>query len=189
MHAPDVIGLFVGPLNRLELRYMATGGVATILYSEPRLTHDIDLVLALAAGDAERLHDAFDEAEFYVPPLEVLRLESQRARHGHFNLYHHETAFRADFYLVGEDPLNQEAMARRRRMDTASGPIWVAPPEYVIARKLQYRRDGGSDRHLRDVRAIVAHVGNALDREALHTLIDQLGVRAQWDEVERSRRG
>jgi len=28
-------------------------------------------------------------------------------------------------------------------------PIWVAPPEYVILRKLEYFREGKSEKHLR----------------------------------------
>ena len=41
----DSLRRIVGVLNRLSVRYHLTGGAATIAYSEPRLTQDIDLVL------------------------------------------------------------------------------------------------------------------------------------------------
>ncbi len=49
MPAPDLLGLFIGPINRLGLEYMVTGAVAAIVYGEPRLTHDIDVVAAQVA--------------------------------------------------------------------------------------------------------------------------------------------
>ena len=47
---------------------MVTGAVAAIVYGEPRLTHDIDVVVALRADDAPRLAAAFPAPDFYVPP-------------------------------------------------------------------------------------------------------------------------
>ena len=57
--APDLVSLFVEPLNNLSVTYMVTGAVAAIVYGEPRLTNDIDLVIKLSDDDAKRLHDAF----------------------------------------------------------------------------------------------------------------------------------
>jgi hypothetical protein len=44
---PDLVGLFVAPLESLGLDYMITGGVASVIYGDPRFTRDIDLVLEL----------------------------------------------------------------------------------------------------------------------------------------------
>lgn len=86
-------------------------------------------------------------------------------------------------YLAGDDPSNDAALAARRRVDAGAGDVWVAPPEYVIAHKLTCRRDGGSDRHVRDVRAMLAVSDALIDRALLAELVDRPGVRAQWDEV------
>ena len=45
MHAPNLFHIFINPLNHLDIRYVVTGAVAAIIYGEPRLTHDIDLVV------------------------------------------------------------------------------------------------------------------------------------------------
>jgi hypothetical protein len=47
MSLPDLIGRFVGPLARLDVPYMVIGGVAAIVYSEPRYTQDLDLLMRL----------------------------------------------------------------------------------------------------------------------------------------------
>jgi hypothetical protein len=60
--------------------------------------------------------------------------------------------------------------------------MWVAPPEYVILRKLEFWREGGSEKHLRDVRAMVA-AGLPLDRAFLDTELRQRGLEAAWGRV------
>jgi hypothetical protein len=47
----DLITIFVNRLNKVKVRYMATGSVACTIYGEPRLTHDIDLVVELNPQD------------------------------------------------------------------------------------------------------------------------------------------
>jgi hypothetical protein len=42
MPEPKLYQIFVSNFNRLGIRYMVTGAVASIVYGEPRLTNDID---------------------------------------------------------------------------------------------------------------------------------------------------
>ena len=79
-----------------------------------------------------------------------------------FNLIHHQSQFKADIYLAARDPLHSWALEHRRRIDLAGAGAWIAPPEYVILRKLEFLREGGSDKHLRDIRFILA--ATPLDR-------------------------
>lgn len=47
MPDPDLLTLFVRPLEELGIRYMVSGSVASTLFGEPRMTHDVDLVAFL----------------------------------------------------------------------------------------------------------------------------------------------
>lgn len=50
-------------------------------------------------------------------------------------------------------------------------------------RKLAWFREGGPQKHLRDIRGILALLGadaTSLDHVALHRWIDTLGLAAQW---------
>src|SRR5262245_37113872 len=106
MPEPELSLLFVRPLNQLGIRYVVSGGVAAILYGEPRLTHDVDFVVCLRPGDIPGLCQAFPAPEFYVPPLDVIALEVAREQRGHFNIIHSDTGFKADFYTSGRDPFH-----------------------------------------------------------------------------------
>lgn len=184
MTDPDLISLFVQPLNRLRIPYLVTGGVAAVIYGEPRLTRDIDLVLDLRAGDAPRLAGAWSTGDFYVPPVEVMAEEAARPAHGHFNIMHHETAFRADVYCVGsEDEFGAWALHHACRMQIGGDEVAVAPVEYVIVKKLQYFVMGGSDRHLRDIRAMLRLSDDQVNQAELERWLDQLDLRRVWNDV------
>lgn len=145
------MALFVAPLEGAGIRYMVTGGVASVVYGEPRFTRDVDLVVELNSGSARQFMDVFAGGDFYVPPEEAVLKEVRRGDGGHFNVIHRDTALRADVYLAGDDPFHVWALERRRRIEVEGLAISLAPLEYVVVRKLEYFRASGSDRHLRDV--------------------------------------
>ena len=179
----DVLELFVPPLNALGVRYAVTGGVATIVYSAPRLTNDIDVLVELPSARVGPLLDAFATDEFYVPPRAVADEEARRPHGGHFNVIHVPSAQKADFYPAGDDPLIASALADRRRHLVAGRELWVAPPEYVILSKLDWYHSSRSDRHLRDVRAILEFAGPALDVAKLGSLVAARGLEAELEKA------
>lgn len=177
MTDPDLISLFVAPIEGLGLEYMITGGVASVIYGDPRFTRDIDLILDLREADAPFLLDAFSSDDFYRPPLDTVKEEIRRPRHGHFNIIHRDTALRADVYLLGEDPIHAWAFGRRVRIPLEDDiAIWLAPPEYVVVRKLQYYKESGSDRHLRDVSAMLEISEEQIDTQEVEGWAARLGL-------------
>ena len=183
MAQPDFFSFFLHPLNSIRVPYMITGAVASTIYGEPRLTQDIDLVLDLDGRGVPRLMAAFPADRYYVPPDEALEEEVGRPSGGHFNLLHLETGLRADCYLAGEDEFSRWGL-EHRRVDTVAGePISIAPPEYVIVRKLEYRHQGAGEHHLDDV-AKMLRISRALIHQAtLDGWIARAGVAREWREV------
>lgn len=178
MNDPDLIGLFVEPLDAIGVSCMITGGVASVIYGDPRFTRAVDLVMELGPSDIYTLVSKFDPAVFYVPPTEALEEEAGRTDGGHFNIIHHDPALRADVYLAGDDPFIAWAFERRVRLQVDGSEIWVAPIEYVILRKLEYYEESGSDRHLRDVAMMLRFSGGAVDSTSLAEWSTRLGLEA-----------
>lgn len=184
----NVFLLFVRRLNGLGIRYMVTGSVASIAYGEARLTHDVDVVVEIPREDADRLAAAFPDSEFYLPPPEVIRIEVTRAQRGHFNIIHHETGFKADLYPCGRDRLSAWGLQHARRIMVEDCEVWFAPPEYVILRKLEFYREGGSEKHLRDIEGILAVSGDSVNADEIEKRADLLGIRAEWGKLRARRR-
>lgn len=182
MPAPDELSLFVDRLEAIGAPYMVTGATAAILYGQPRVTNDLDVVLSLDDAGRVAMLRAFPESEFYVPPESVIRTEQARTQRGHFNLIHHESGYKADIYLTGADPLHAWALPLRRRLPwNDNAEMAVAPPEYVVLRKLEYYREGRSAKHPTDIRAIREVTG--VNEEMLAPWIERMGLGSLWQEL------
>jgi hypothetical protein len=182
MPAPDELNLFAERLEEVGAPYMITGATAAILYGQPRVTNDLDVVVSLDDTARIALLKAFPEAEFYVPPESVIRTEQARAHRGHFNLIHLESGFKADIYLAGTDPLHAWALPKRRRIQWANDrEISVAPPEYVVVRKLEFYREGNSSKHLADIQAIRSITG--VDEAELKPWLERMGLATLWNQI------
>ena len=175
--------IFLGRLSRGGIRYMVTGSVAAIIYAEPRMTYDIDIVLELAAEDIPQLLALFPSGEFYCPPKENIRAEIARESHGHFNIIHQETGFKADIYPAGTDEFHKWAMARRHKVKIAQSDIYLAPAEYVIIRKLQYYSEGGSEKHIRDIKRMLELSADLIDTSVLKERIAEYDLADCWNKV------
>lgn len=179
----DLIQIFTSRLNKLSIPYMVTGAVAATIYGEPRLTHDIDLVIDLRLHDIEKFVDAFPLEEFYCPPFEVIRLETGRSQRGHFNLIHHETGLKADVYACGRDHLQKWGLANRKEVSIGGEDVLLAPPEYVILRKLEYYREGGSEKHVRDIAGMLELSRDEIDFSLLESKVHDMSLKKEWEET------
>ncbi len=148
-----------------------------------RLTHDIDLVINLSIGDVDKFIRAFPERQFYCPPVEVIRTELLRTSRGHFNLIHHETGFKADIYLTGDEELQLWAMKNSKEIEFEGSIIFIAPPEYVIIKKLEFYKEGKAQKHISDISSILANSKELIDFDFLNKVIDEKSLTDCWKEV------
>jgi hypothetical protein len=182
MQSPDLISVFISPIEKSGIPYFVTGSIAAIVYGEPRLTHDIDVVVHLSPKDIAGFSKFFPLEHFYCPPEEVIQIEARRRPFGHFNLIHHESGFKADIYPDAADKLHQWALQNRRRIDLDGGlSLWIAPPEYVIIRKLEYFREGASEKHLEDICKMLPQISKGLNRLFLEAEINARGLIKYWE--------
>lgn len=168
MSLAELFRRFAQPLNALGIPYMATGAVAAVIYGEPRLTLDIDLVLRISPLDISRFTSAFPVAEF---------------EHAHFNLLHLETGLRADIYLAGVDPLDAWGLANRRREEVLGETVWMAPATYVIVRKLEYFVQGGSSKHVSDIQAMLRISPDLIDMPVVKAFVAERGLEEAWQKI------
>lgn len=179
--------MFTQRLNTLGVAYMVSGSMAVIIYGEPRLTHAVDLIVVLDREHIARLADIFPPDEFYCPPAGAIAVEAAREQRGHFNIIHHETGFKADLHLSGQDPLHAWGLAQARRLEVEGQVLVVAPPEYVILRKLEYYREGSSEKHLRDIRSMLDTSPDAINIAELQQQIASRGLEEAWRRVQKGR--
>lgn len=139
-----------GLLRRLGIRWVLIGALAANRYrSSPRLTQDIDLLLADTGEGLESLEATLREAGWEVQRA-TRDAELLRIRHADLGL--------ADLLIAGTD-YQQQAIERARWESAGVGePVPVLTPEDVILHKLI----AGRTQDRADVEAILAS-GIALD--------------------------
>lgn len=183
MQPSELFLQFIRRFNQAGIRYMIGGSVAGIFYGKPRFTQDVDCIAFLNDADIRRLPEVFPRSDYYLPPAEVIAAEVARERRGHFNIIHMSTTFKADVYLTGRDELNAWGFRHRNPVQFEGETVVLAPVEYVIVRKLEYFREGGSQKHLKDIQGILEISGDRLERSALDHWIVRHGVETQWKMV------
>jgi len=172
---------FLKPLNTTRIRYCVTGSVAGIIYGEPRLTHDIDIVLEIQDKDVLLLKNAFPEQNFYLPPEDIIFIEKKREERGHMIIIHNKSGFKADIYFTGKDPLSQWAVQNSLSIDYEGNSVSIARPEYVIVRKLEYYREGNIQKHLQDIAGILEHSSDLIDFKLLEKFTGRYLLDKEWE--------
>ena len=81
---------FTSKFEACKIPYMVTGSVAGIVYGEPRMTNDVDVILEVGEIHIPLITKHFPLEDYYCPPEEVIRLEMARDLRGHFNLVRHD---------------------------------------------------------------------------------------------------
>ena len=102
------------------IKWMGAGGVAAIVYGEPRFTQNLDIVASLHPSRACEVAVQFPASTCYCPPEPAIAEEAAREAFGHSNLLHLKTDARADVYLAGQDPLARRGLDAKRSISLSA---------------------------------------------------------------------
>jgi len=178
MGMDDLLRRLVGILEDLDLPYLITGSMASTLYGETRFTNDIDVVVDLPAGRIAEFCSAFPAPDFYVAEE---RVHQAIANHSQFNIIHPTSGLKIDVMIPASSPFERSRFARARRQQVADDyTAAFASPEDVILKKLEFHREGGSDKHLRDIAGMLEVSGDEIDRAYVEEWAERLGGEETW---------
>ena len=138
-------------LDKAEIPYMVSGSMAMTLYTIPRMTRDIDIVVELYKEDIDKFCQIF-EGHAYIDRLTVLE---EVQRRGMFNVIDYRTGYKVDFMLKKFNEY-REVEFNRRHLTTAFGfPTWIVSLEDLILSKLIWIQEYKSDRQIDDIKNLL----------------------------------
>ena len=106
----DVIRDLAGKFAQGQIDYMLTGSLAMNYYAEPRMTRDIDVVVALTQQDVDKISDLFS-TDYYIAREAVVRAIAHESL---FNLIHNESIIKVDCIVRKSSAYRRQEFARRR---------------------------------------------------------------------------
>ena len=136
----EVLGLVSDRLSARGLPFMLTGSFALAYYATPRMTRDLDIVVALNESDVGTLVAAF-ELDFYID-ADAARTAIVTERM--FNLMHLESGVKVDLIIRKSSEFRQVEFARRQPVSIAGIQTWIVSGEDLILSKLVWALESNS---------------------------------------------
>ncbi len=182
MDSNELLQYAADTLERLKVPYLVTGSIATIAYGEARFTNDVDIVADLKSVHVDSLCAAFAGPAYYCSRTAV---EDAIRRRFQFNVIHPASGLKIDFIVPKDNAFNRSRLSRGQMISTeeAGHQARFASPEDVILKKLEYFREGGSDKHVRDIKGVLLVQADAIDLDYLGEWAEYLGVIDQLNQV------
>jgi hypothetical protein len=139
-------------LEEVGLDYMLTGSMALNHYAQPRMTRDIDIVIALVLRDLETLPRIFGKDFYFSPEAAYQAVICQTC----FYVIHNDSLIKIDFMIRKHEDYRLVEFERRQRIEVQCSSLWIVSKEDLILSKLDWARDSQSQRQLADVENLLA---------------------------------
>ena len=183
MEQHELLLFVVECFEKLKIPYLVTGAIASIAYGEPRFTNDIDVVVDMSLTHVDAFKSYFPENEFY---LDVDSMKRALNHHHQFNIVHPGSGLKVDVIISKKDDFDRSRFGRRKKLyvsETKSADF--ASPEDVIIKKLEYFKQGRSEKHLRDIASMLKISSELIDRAYISSWAKRLSVSELWEEVQK----
>jgi hypothetical protein len=171
-------------LEHLGVPYMLVGSFSSNTYGVPRSTNDVDFVVQVESGGVRRIMDQLGP-QFRLQPQITFEAITATTR---YIVELTDSPFRIEFFLLSDDPHDQQRFARRQpvRLPGHDVTAVMPSPEDVIITKVRWSKSGGRMKDLDDARGVIAVQGDRLDWDYIHHWCDVHGTRDLLDQVRRS---
>jgi hypothetical protein len=156
-------------LEAAHIPFMLTGSFAMAYYGQPRMTRDLDLVVAMVEEDVHEIVARLSP-DFYVDADDIRSaILSQRL----FNLMHNATGIKVDLIVRKSAEYRQVEFARRQPVEMSGVKTWIVSREDLILSKLVWAKETNSELQRRDVRNLL---DDTVDRKYLDHWAHKIGV-------------
>lgn len=177
MSQPELLKKTVEVLERLDVPFMLTGSIVSSLQGEPRLSHDIDLVVA----DIDALAESFPAPEYDLNRKAIREAISNRSM---FNLLQTYEGDKIDFWLLTSEDFDRARFGRRQPATVADIPVFISSPEDTILQKLSWAKvHGGSEKQMLDAIRVYEVQSGLLDLGYLEGWIQTLRLSESWQQL------
>ena len=174
MSQQELLKKVIYSLENAEIEYMVTGSIVSSLQGEPRLTHDIDIVVSIQEKDIKKFIKHFPSPQYYLDEISIV--DAIRTKH-YFNLIDTEMGDKVDFWILTDEPFDRSRFARKYEEGMFGFGFMVSRPEDTILAKLNWSMlSGGSEKQFIDALRIFEVQYEMIDENYLSSWAKKLHV-------------
>jgi hypothetical protein len=129
---------------------MVSGSIAMNMYSIPRMTRDIDIVIELSESGIDQFLELFPES-YYNKDVIIYEIKHK----GMFNIIDHSTGFKIDFIIRKESEYFNLAFNRRKRIHEFGTDLWVIGLDDLIIAKIIWIQQYQSELQMMDIKNLL----------------------------------
>ena len=147
----NLLRVITKTLEDLKISYMLSGSLAMTLYTIPRSTRDIDIVVELYEKHLKQFIEAVKD-KFYFHEATI---KDEIRRSGMFNIIHLESSYKIDFIVRTSHKFEIHKFQRRKQIDYFGINVWVISLEDLIISKLMWIQELESELQKRDIAGLL----------------------------------
>ena len=152
MNQIDIVRDISQRFEQARIPYMLTGSMAMNYYAQPRMTRDIDIVIAITPEDVGRISALF-RPDYYVSEQNI---RESLAHESIFNLIHQESVIKVDCIIRKSSEYRRIEFERRQKISIVDFTTFIVSKEDLIISKLAWAKNSHSEVQLNDVRNLLA---------------------------------
>jgi hypothetical protein len=152
MNEIDIVRDISRRFERANIPYMLTGSMAMNYYAQPRMTRDIDVVVAISRDDVAPVAELF-RPDYYVSEENI---RESLVHESIFNLIHQDSVIKVDCIIRKRSEYRRVEFDRRQKISILDFTTFIVSKEDLIISKLFWAKDSHSEIQLRDVRNLLA---------------------------------
>jgi len=152
MNEIDIVRDISDRFEQAGVPYMLTGSMAMNYYAQPRMTRDIDVVIAIAPEDVDRVVALF-RPQYYVSEESI---REALVNESIFNLIHQDSVIKMDCIVRKRSEYRRVEFERRQRISILDFTTFIVSKEDLIISKLFWAKDSHSEIQLGDVKNLLA---------------------------------
>lgn len=163
-------------LKQANIPYMITGSFALSLYSIPRMTRDVDIVIKMSKSDVKLMLSLFSGC-FYIDEQMINEAISHKTM---FNIIELESMIKVDFIVKKDSEFREEEFRRKGVINLKDEEIFIVSPEDLVLSKLEWAKESLSEIQINDIKNLLKNVKN-IDYDYIEKWVAELGLAEMYE--------
>jgi hypothetical protein len=147
----ELLKIVTQALDQKGIGYMISGSLALNVYSIPRMTMDVDIIVELNKANLDDFLGIFSTGYY----LNEETVKQEVGRKGMFNVIDHKTGLKIDFIIRKDTDYRRLEFSRKLLKQLDDVKVWMVSEEDLIISKIEWIQQLKSEKQMEDIKLLM----------------------------------